>query len=76
MTPTKSDELTGVFWLVFALFSMTTASILSGACIERIKVGAYYLSMSIFLGSVLLGIIAAAWGWNYFGWLTSKWGSP
>jgi len=72
MTPTKGDELTGVFWLVFALFSMTTASILSGACIERIRVGAYYL-LSILLGS-FLWVVAAAWGWNYFGWLTSKWG--
>jgi Amt family ammonium transporter len=72
MTPTKSDEITGVFWLVFALFSMTTASILSGACIERIKVGAYYLC-SILLGS-FLWVVAAAWGWNFFGWMTTLWG--
>jgi ammonia channel protein AmtB len=72
MTPTKSDELTGVFWMVFALFAMTTASILSGACIERIKVGAYYLC-SILLGS-FLWVVAAAWGWNFFGWMTTLWG--
>lgn len=72
MTPTKGDELTGVFWMVFALFSMTTASILSGACIERIKVGAYYI-LSIFLGSVLW-VIAASWGWNFYGWMTQLWG--
>ena len=72
MSPTKGDELTGVFWLVFALFAMTTASIMSGACIERIKVGAYYL-LSILLGS-FLWVVAAAWGWNYYGWFTSQWG--
>jgi len=72
MSPTKGDEITGVFWMVFALFSMTTASILSGACIERIKVGGYFI-LSIFLGSVLW-VIAAAWGWNYFGWMTQLWG--
>lgn len=72
LTPTKGDELTGVFWLVFALFAMTTASILSGACIERIKVGAYFI-LSIILGS-FLWVVAAAWGWNYFGWFTSLWG--
>lgn len=72
MTPTKGDEISGVFWLVFALFSMTTASILSGACIERIKVGAYYLC-SILLGS-FLWVVAAAWGWNFFGWMTTLWG--
>jgi Amt family ammonium transporter len=72
MTPTKGDEMTGVFWMVFALFAMTTASILSGACIERIKVGAYYV-LSILLGS-FLWVVAAAWGWNFFGWFTSQWG--
>ena len=72
MTPTKGDEFTGVFWMVFALFAMTTASILSGACIERIKLGGYYL-LSILLGS-FLWVVAAAWGWNYFGWMTTLWG--
>jgi ammonia channel protein AmtB len=72
MTPTKGDEMTGVFWMVFALFAMTTSSILSGACIERIKVGAYYV-LSILLGS-FLWVVAAAWGWNFFGWFTSQWG--
>lgn len=72
LAPTKSDEITGVFWMVFALFAMTTASILSGACIERIRVGAYYL-LSILLGS-FLWVVAAAWGWNIFGWFTSQWG--
>ena len=72
MTPTKGDEMTGVFWMVFALFAMTTSSIVSGACIERIKVGAYYI-LSIVLGS-FLWVVAAAWGWNYYGWMTTLWG--
>lgn len=72
LAPTKTDELTGVFWMVFALFAMTTASIVSGACIERIKIGAYFI-LSILLGS-FLWVVGAAWGWNYFGWFTSEWG--
>ncbi|HEY8899489.1 MAG TPA: hypothetical protein VIM61_03700 [Chthoniobacterales bacterium] len=66
------DHLTGVFWFAFALFAMTTASILSGALIERVKLGAY-LFLSICLGS-FLWVIAASWGWNYYGWLTTKLG--
>jgi ammonia channel protein AmtB len=66
------DHLTGVFWFAFALFAMTTASILSGALIERVKLGAY-LFLSIALGS-FFWVVAAAWGWNYFGWLTTKLG--
>ena len=72
MSPTKGDEMTGIFWMVFALFAMTTSSILSGACIERIKLGAYYV-LSILLGS-FLWVVAAAWAWNFFGWMTQEWG--
>ena len=72
MAPNKIDEFTGVFWMVFALFAMTTSSIVSGACIERIKIGAYFI-LSILLGS-FLWVVAAAWGWNFFGWMTSEWG--
>jgi ammonia channel protein AmtB len=39
--PNTSDHMTGVFFFAFALFAMTTASILSGALIERVKIGAY-----------------------------------
>ena len=53
--PNVADNLTGVFWFAFALFAMTTASILSGAVIERIKVGAYAIlavvSRFFYLGS-------------------------
>lgn len=70
--PNTADHITGVFWFAFALFAMTTASILSGALIERVKIGAY-LIMSIVLGS-FTWVVAAAWGWNAFGWLFTQLG--
>jgi ammonia channel protein AmtB len=70
--PNTADHITGVFFFAFALFAMTTASILSGALIERVKVGAY-LIMSIVLGSITW-VIGAAWGWNPFGWLFTNLG--
>ncbi|HEY5791753.1 MAG TPA: hypothetical protein VIS74_00550, partial [Chthoniobacterales bacterium] len=72
LTPTKADEMTGVFCFAFALFAMTTASIMSGALIERIHVGAYYI-LSFILGT-FVWTFAAAWGWNFFGWFTTKLG--
>ncbi|PSB11368.1 ammonium transporter [filamentous cyanobacterium CCP1] len=65
--PNTADHLTGVFFFAFALFAMTTASILSGALIERVKVGGY-LVLSIVLGS-FLWLVGAAWGWSPFGWM-------
>jgi ammonia channel protein AmtB len=70
--PNTADHLTGVFWFAFALFAMTTASILSGALIERVKIGAY-LIMSIVLGG-FTWVVAAAWGWSAFGWLFTQFG--
>lgn len=70
--PNMSDNLTGVFWFAFSLFGMTTASILSGALIERVRVGAY-LVMATILGS-FCWVVAAAWGWNYWGWMVSRLG--
>lgn len=72
LAPNTGDHLTGVFFFAFALFAMTTASILSGALIERVKVGAY-LVMSIVLGS-FTWVVGAAWGWNAFGWFFTKLG--
>ncbi len=72
MGPHLGDNLTGVFWFAFALFAMTTASILSGAIVERAKMGAY-LILSVILGS-FLWLVAAAWGWHYAGWLLIKFG--
>jgi ammonium transporter, Amt family len=70
--PNIADNLTGVFWFAFALFAMTTASILSGAVIERIRVGAYAI-LAIVLGS-FTWVVAAAWGWNPYGWFFTQMG--
>jgi Amt family ammonium transporter len=67
LAPNTADHLTGVFFFAFALFAMTTASILSGALIERVKIGGY-LVLSIVLGS-FLWLVGAAWGWSPFGWM-------
>jgi ammonium transporter, Amt family len=70
--PNISDNLTGVFWFAFALFAMTTASILSGAVIERIKIGAYAI-LAVVLGS-FTWVVAAAWGWSPYGWFLTQFG--
>lgn len=72
MGPNLADNATGVFWGAFTLFAATTASILSGALLERVRMSAF-LILAIFLGSVVW-ILAAAWGWHPKGWLTAKWG--
>ena len=70
--PNLGDNLTGVFWFAFALFAMTTASILSGAVMERIKIGAYAI-LAVVLGS-FSWVVAAAWGWNPYGWFLTDLG--
>jgi ammonia channel protein AmtB len=60
-------RLNGVFWAAFLLFSWTAASIVSGAIIERVRSGAFWL-VAVMLGS-LTWIIDAAWGWHYDGWM-------
>ena len=60
-------RLNGVFWAAFLLFSWTVASIVSGACIERIRAGAFWI-MAVLLGSVLW-ILDASWGWHPAGWM-------
>ena len=72
MGPNLKDNITGVFWFAFLLFSFTTASIMSGAAIERIRLGAYLL-LAMILGSVVW-ILAAAWGWSDGAWLYKKFG--
>jgi ammonia channel protein AmtB len=72
MGPNISDNLTGVFWFAFSLFAMTTASIMSGAVIERIRLGSYVILATILGG--FTWVVAAAWGWNYWGWFTSNLG--
>ena len=72
MGPNLGDNITGVFWFAFLMFSFTTASIMSGALIERIHLGAYLILATV-LGSVVW-ILAAAWGWSESGWLYTKFG--
>jgi ammonia channel protein AmtB len=60
-------RLNGVFWGAFLLFSITTASIVSGSIIERVRMGAFWL-IAVLLGSVLW-ILDAAWGWHPLGWM-------
>jgi Amt family ammonium transporter len=62
-----SDHITGVFWAAFLLFSWTAASIVSGAVIERIRSGAFWI-IAVMIGSVTW-IIDAAWGWHFDGWM-------
>ena len=61
------DRITGVFWAAFLLFSWTAASIVSGAVIERIRSGAFWIH-AVLIGSVFW-IIDASWGWHYGGWM-------
>lgn len=72
MGPNLSDNATGVFWAAFTMFAATTASIFSGAAIERIKMVGFVL-LAILLGSVVW-ILGAAWGWHPSGWLLTQWG--
>lgn len=72
MGPNLGDNITGVFWAAFLLFSWTTGSILSGAVIERARMSAYLVLTSI-LGSVVW-ILDAAWGWSAGGWLVIHFG--
>jgi ammonia channel protein AmtB len=72
MGPNLDDKSSGVFWGAFVLFAATTASILSGALIERIKLTGFVV-LAIALGS-FIWILAAAWGWHADGWLVTEFG--
>jgi ammonia channel protein AmtB len=72
MGPNLADNATGVFWAAFTLFAATTASIFSGAVIERIRVASFLL-LAILLGSAVW-ILGASWGWHPTGWLTAQFG--
>jgi ammonium transporter, Amt family len=67
MATNLGDRITGVFWAAFLLFSWTAASIVSGAVIERIRSGAFWI-IAVMIGSVTW-IIDAAWGWHPEGWM-------
>lgn len=72
MGPHLGDNATGVFWGAFTLFAATTASIMSGAVIERIKLFGFII-LAIVLGA-FAWVLAAAWGWHADGWLVTKYG--
>ena len=72
MGPFLGDNATGVFWGAFTMFAATTASIMSGSIIERIRIVAFVI-LAIVLGS-FAWIVGAAWGWNAAGWLVTSWG--
>ena len=72
MGPNAGDHASGVFWGAFALFAATTASIMSGALIERVQTVGFVIC-AIVLGTAAWGI-AAAWGWHADGWLVTQWG--
>src|SRR5215210_539015 len=59
--PNLANNINLIFFLAFLLFSWTSASILSGAIIERARLSAYR-------------ILDAAWGWSAGGWLTMRFG--
>ncbi len=70
--PNLTNNINLVFFLAFLLFSWTTASIMSGALLERVRLSAY-LVLAVLLGSVVW-ILDAAWGWSFGGWLTLRFG--
>src|SRR3954466_7399590 len=70
--PNLTNNINLIFFLAFLLFSWTTASILSGAIIERARISAY-LVLAVLLGSAVW-ILDAAWGWSFGGWLTLRFG--
>jgi len=72
MGPSLADNATGVFWGAFAMFAATTASIMSGAIIERIRMVAFVI-LAVVLGS-FAWVLGAAWGWHADGWLVTKYG--
>lgn len=72
MGPNIADNASGVFLGAFTLFAATTASIMSGAVIERIQIVGFVI-LAIVLGS-FAWVLAAAWGWHADGWLVTQWG--
>ncbi len=70
--PNLTNNINLIFFLAFLLFSWTTASIMSGALLERVRLSAY-LVLAVILGSAVW-ILDAAWGWSFGGWLTLRFG--
>ena len=62
-----TGDIMGVLLLAVLLFSGTSASIVSGAIIERITTFAFG-GLAIAIGSVFW-TIDASWGWHLDGWM-------
>jgi len=60
-------RLNGVVWAAFLIFAWTEASIISGAVIERIRSGAFWM-IAVLIGAIMW-VIDAAWGWHPNGWM-------
>ncbi len=61
MGTNMQDRINGVFWAAFLLFSWTTASIVSGAVIERIKTSAF-LIFAVLIGQEHFLVVAEGAG--------------
>ena len=72
MGPNLQDNASGVFWGAFTLFACTTASIMSGSVIERIRLSSFII-LAVVLGSVVW-ILSASWGWHPGGWMVTDLG--
>lgn len=72
MGPNLDNKGTGIFWAAFTLFGATTASIFSGAVIERIRLSAFVI-LAVLLGGAVW-ILGGAWGWHPNGWLLTELG--
>ena len=72
LRPNLTNNINLVFFLAFTLFSWTTASIMSGSLLERVRLSAY-LVLACLLGSVVW-MLDAAWGWSAGGWMTLRFG--
>lgn len=72
MGPNLADSTSGIYWAAFTLFAATTASIMSGSVIERIRISGFTI-LALVLGSGVW-ILGASWGWHPEGWLTTSWG--
>lgn len=68
MGPNLEDNIQGVFWSAFLLFSWVMCAILSGTGIERVRTGAFMI-LAVLVGSVTW-IWHASWGWHPEGWTT------
>lgn len=68
MGPHLQDNIQGVFWAAFLLFSWVMAAILSGTVIERVRTGAFMI-LAVMIGSITW-IWHASWGWHAEGWTT------